>query len=94
MSKYDVKTVNGVDFYYIGNDSNGNCRYAVNYRYFLKDEELSEPFAIRRELARNRAKKADFDREISSHLEPFFVCRPFGQFALYANNIKRWKETY
>lgn len=90
MKKYDVKTVGGVDFIYIGNDVNGNCKYAVNYRAFLKEEEMNEEFAVRFELARKRAKKAFFDR-VSGHLEPFFVIRPLGNFATVVRHIQNSK---
>lgn len=79
--EYNVRTVDGVDFIYVGNDVNGNCRYAVNYRYLLTHEEMSKPFDTRIEIARRRAKAAFFDRELKSHIEPFFVVRPIGNFA-------------
>lgn len=93
MNKYDVKTVNGVDFVYIGNDVNGNCKYAVNYRYFLKEEEMGESFEVRRSIAAQRAKKAYFDREITSHIEPFLVIRNYGKFKTTCLWIEDAKES-
>lgn len=89
---YDVKTVDGVDFIYIGNDTNGNSKYAVNYRYFLNDAEMELAFNERRSIALFRAKQAFFDREIKSYPEPFFVIRPCGCFAETVRSIKRAKE--
>lgn len=92
MKKYDVKTVNGVDFIYIGNDVNGNCKYAVNYRYFLTKEDGDKLFTTKREIAQRRAKAAFFDRELTSHPEPFFVIRPIGCFTEVVRNINKAKR--
>lgn len=81
MKQYDVKTVDGVDFIYIGNDVNGNCKYAVNFRHFLNgiaEEQEGATFEERRVLAWYRAKNCGFEKELKSHLEPFFVIRPYG----------------
>lgn len=91
MKKNDVRTVNGVDFIYIGNDVNGNCKYAVNYRYFLNESEMSMDFEKRMEFAKNRAKAACFDRPIYSHLEPFFIIRPVGRYAEVVRAINKAK---
>lgn len=92
MEKYDVRTSIGVDFIYIGNDVNGNCKYAVNYRYFLTKAEEDKLFNTRVEIARRRAKAAFFDREITSHIEPFFVIRPVGNFIEVVKNINKAKR--
>lgn len=94
MNKYDVITVDGVDFIYIGNDVNGNCKYAVNYRYFLNECDMTQDFEMRRKLARGRAKKAFFDREIASHIEPFYVIRPVGRYLEVVRDIERAKKEF
>lgn len=91
MREYDVRTVDGVDFIYIGNDVNGNCKYAVNYRQFLRVYELSLPFEKRLEIARERAKAAFFDRE-KKGVEPYFVVRPGGNFANIVRRIRQELE--
>lgn len=93
MDKFQVKTVNGVDFFYIGNDVNGNCKYAVNYRYFLNESEMDMDFGHRVEIAKNRARKAFFDRPIYSHIEPFFVVRPVGNFVKVVRKINEVKAS-
>lgn len=91
MKKYDVKTVGGVDFIYIGNDVNGNCKYAVNYRAFLNEDEMSKRFKHRIILASFRAKAAFFERKLTSHIEPFYVIRTY-DFAGTVQNIERAKR--
>ncbi len=92
MDEYNVKNVDGVDFIYVGNDVNGNCKYAVNYRYFLTNEEMGKSFDTRIKIARRRAKAAFFDRELKSHIEPFFVIRPTGNFAEVVRAIDNARE--
>lgn len=91
MKSYDVKTVDGVDFIYIGNDVNGNCKYAVHYRQFLRVYELILPFEKRLKIARERAKTAFFDRE-KSGIEPYFVVKPGGNFADCVRRIRQELE--
>lgn len=91
MKQYNVKTVDGVDFIYIGNDVNGNCKYAVNYRFFLQTNELNLPFEERYKIARSRAKAAFFDSERKSY-EPYFVIRPVGNYVGCVKNIRAQLE--
>lgn len=83
MKQYDVKTVDGVDFIYIGNDVNGNCKYAISYRDFLKKSEAVLPFQERLNIARKRAKSLGA-REKGS-IEPYFVVKPCGNLYNYAD---------
>ncbi len=36
---------------------------------------MTEDFEKRREIAKERAKSVGFERELTSHIEPFFVIR-------------------
>lgn len=83
MKQYDVKTVDGVDFIYIGNDVNGNCKYAINYRDFLKKSETVLPFQERLNIARKRAKSLDAREK--GGIEPYFVVKPCGNLYNYAD---------
>lgn len=92
MNRYDVKTIDGVDFFYVGNDVNGNCKYAVNYRFFLHDADMDDSFEERYSLAKMRAKKCGFERELTSHIEPFFTIRPTEGLAKVARIIKNMRD--